>query len=64
VSKLKRIRRLTGMSQHELAKATDIPVMRIVYAETNRIQLKKSERERVQSVLRERAQRAMDAVSS
>jgi len=60
---LGRRRRMVGLTQHDVAKATGISVSRIVFAETGRIDLEPAEVEKVHNVLRQRARRAMDAVA-
>jgi len=56
-------RRMLGMTQHDLSRQTDIPVGRIVFAETGRADYTEAERERVRTAFRRRAAKAMDAVS-
>lgn len=60
---LGRKRKMCGITQHQLARDTGIPVGRIVFAETGRADLEPNEIEKVQDVLRKRARRAMDAVA-
>ena len=57
-------RRMCGATQHDISREADIPINRLVFAETGRLSLEPDELERVRHVLRKRAQRAMDAVSA
>jgi transcriptional regulator with XRE-family HTH domain len=61
---LAKLRRRTGMTQHQLSDETGIAVGRIVFFETERSELLPQEIDKVRSVLRKRArQTAMDAVA-
>lgn len=57
-------RRMVGLTQHNLAKESGVPVARITYAETGRLTLDDSELDKLDAVLRKRAAKAMDAVSA
>jgi predicted transcriptional regulator len=56
-------RRMVGLTQHQLADETGIPVSRVVFAETGRIELEPEELDRVRDVFRQRAKKAMAAVA-
>lgn len=60
---LGRKRRMCGITQHELARDANVSLNRLVFAETGRSDLNPEELERVQSVLRQRARKAMEAVA-
>jgi len=61
---LAKLRRRTGMTQHQLAAETGISLGRIVFFETERTPLLPEEVDKVRSVLRKRARQiAEDAVS-
>jgi predicted transcriptional regulator len=60
---LGRRRRMVGLTQHDVAQATGIPVGRIVFAETGRIDLEPAEVEKVETCLKKRARKAMEAVA-
>jgi hypothetical protein len=61
---LAKLRRRTGLTQHQLSHETGIPIGRIVFFETDRIALLPEEMDKVRNVLRKRArQTAADAVS-
>jgi predicted transcriptional regulator len=55
-------RKSVGLTQHQLSRETGIAVGRIVFAETGRVDLEPFEVEKIQSVLKKRAQKALDAV--
>jgi transcriptional regulator with XRE-family HTH domain len=57
-------RKLVGLTQHSLAVATGIDVQRITYFETGRLLLEPQELDRIRKALKNRAQKAMDAVSA
>jgi DNA-binding XRE family transcriptional regulator len=61
--KLRQQRRMVGLTQHQVAQQADIPINRIVFAETGRIALRPDEEKRIAKVLKTRAQKAFDAVS-
>jgi predicted transcriptional regulator len=61
---IQRKRQLVGLTQHTLSKATNIPVQRITFAETGRVDLTPDELDRIWNVLRQRARKAMDAVAT
>jgi transcriptional regulator with XRE-family HTH domain len=48
-------RRMLGLTQHQVAQATGIPVNKIVFAETGRCILEPSELDAIRSVLKARA---------
>jgi predicted transcriptional regulator len=52
-------RRMLGMTQHMLAHRARIPINRLVFAETGRIDLRPDELDRVRTVFRDRAKKAM-----
>jgi hypothetical protein len=54
---------MVGLTQHQVAQQADIPINRIVYAETGRIELKREEKKRIEKVLRKRVQIAQDAIA-
>jgi hypothetical protein len=53
---LAKLRRRTGLTQHQLSRETGIPVNRIVFFETDRIALLPDEVDQIRCVLRKRAQ--------
>jgi predicted transcriptional regulator len=55
MSRLKRQRRMVGLTQHELARLAGIGVSRITFAETGRIKLTNDEVERLRDVIARRA---------
>jgi transcriptional regulator with XRE-family HTH domain len=55
MSRLKRQRRMVGLTQHELARLAGIGVSRIAFAETGRTKLTDEELERVFDVIARRA---------
>jgi predicted transcriptional regulator len=60
-----RMRRRTGLTQHQLSEETGIGVNRIVFFETGRLALLPDEVDRVRSVLRKHHRKnsaAMDAI--
>jgi hypothetical protein len=61
---LARKRRLCGLTQHAVAQQANVPLQRITYAETGRIDLEPDERERIKNVFRNRVRKAMDAVGA
>jgi transcriptional regulator with XRE-family HTH domain len=63
-NKLKRQRRMLGLTQHALARKANIPPGRISWAETGRAKLTPDEVERVKQVLSRRAQEVAQAVSA
>ncbi len=60
---LARKRRSVGLTQHALLES-GVAVSRIVYAETGRISLEASELDKLDAVLRKRAQKVFDAVGA
>ncbi len=56
-------RRMCGITQHQLSHETGIPIGKIVYAETGRVDLEPSEVAKIQNVLKQKARKAMDAVA-
>jgi hypothetical protein len=50
---------MLGMTQHMLAHRARIPINRLVFAETGRIDLRPDELDRVRTVFRDRAKKAM-----
>jgi len=60
---LARKRRLLGLTQHNVAQEANIPINRIVFAETGRVSLEDDELDRIRTVFRRRAQKAMAAVT-
>jgi predicted transcriptional regulator len=55
MGKLKKHRRMVGLTQHDVARLTGIPFGRLVYAETGRIRLTCEEIERIRGVITSRA---------
>jgi predicted transcriptional regulator len=55
MKQIARLRRCTGISQHELARASGVPRWRICFFETNRIDLRDEELKRIKEVLERRA---------
>jgi DNA-binding XRE family transcriptional regulator len=49
-------RRMCGLTQHQMARETGIPIGRIVFAETGRTELTPAELTRIKSVLKQRVQ--------
>jgi predicted transcriptional regulator len=60
---LKRARRSVGATQADIARDAGVNYHRIVYAETNRIELDPREVKRIQRVLRKRVQVAKDVIA-
>jgi DNA-binding XRE family transcriptional regulator len=60
---LKQARRSVGATQADIARDADVNYHRIVYAETNRLELKPQEVRRIEKVLRKRVQVAKDAIA-
>lgn len=56
-----RKRRMVGLTQHQLAAAVGIPVGRVVFIETGRTEPMPEELDKIRSVLRKAARKAMDA---
>jgi transcriptional regulator with XRE-family HTH domain len=63
-NKLKRQRRMLGLTQHDLARETNISPGRISWAETGRAKLTADEVGRVKEALARRAQQVVQAVSA
>lgn len=61
---LARKRKLLGLTQHEVARQADIPINRVVFAETSRIILEPDELDRIRGVFKRRVQKAVDAVGA
>jgi transcriptional regulator with XRE-family HTH domain len=61
---ISRKRKLVGLTQHSLAQASGVNVQRISFAETGRITLEPEEINRIRKALKNRAAKAMDAVSA
>ena len=57
-------RKLCGLTQHDVARQANVPLQRLTYAETGRIDLEPDERERIKNVFRNRVRKAMDAVGA
>lgn len=55
-------RRMTGLTQHDLARLTGIPVSRIAFAETGRLDLEPQEVDKIRTSLRKRAKTVMDSL--
>jgi predicted transcriptional regulator len=60
---LSRKRKLLGLTQHNVAQEANIPINRLVFAETGRVTLEQDELDRIRTVFRRRAQKAMAAVT-
>jgi hypothetical protein len=56
MNKLKKQRRMLGLTQHRISSLTKIPLGRITFAETGRIKLTATEVARIQDVLAARAE--------
>jgi predicted transcriptional regulator len=53
-------RRMRGLTQHDLARLTGIPVSKIVWIETGRADAEPGEVEKIPHVLRARAKKVME----
>lgn len=53
--KLKKYRRMVGLTQHDVAKLAGIAMGRLVYAETGRVRLTAGEIQRIRDVITRRA---------
>lgn len=62
MTKLRKQRRMLGLTQHRISILTKIPLGRIVYAETGRTKLTAEEVERIRVVLAARAQQTHRAI--
>jgi hypothetical protein len=51
------------MTQHQVAQQASIPINRLAFADTGRIDLEPDELARVKSVFRQRAKQAMAAMA-
>ncbi len=56
-------RHLCGLTQHQLAEVSGVPLSRISYAESGRVTLELEELDRIASALKRRAAKAMDAIA-
>jgi DNA-binding XRE family transcriptional regulator len=54
MNKLKKYRRMVGLTQHALSRLTGIPLGRLVYAETGRLKLTDEEIQLIKSAIRQR----------
>jgi len=54
---------MVGLTQHQVAQQADIPINRIVYAETGRIELKPQEKKGIEKLPGKRVQIAKDAIA-
>jgi hypothetical protein len=63
MTKLRQQRRMVGLTQHQVAQQADIPINRIVYAETGRIELKPQEKKGIEKLPGKRVQIAKDAIA-
>lgn len=61
---LARKRRAIGLTQHQLAAATSIPINKIVYIETGRAVPLPSELDAIRSVLKKRARQVVAMVGA
>jgi transcriptional regulator with XRE-family HTH domain len=55
MNRLKKQRRLLGMTQHEMARAAGIAPGRLIWAETARVKLTSDELQRIKDALAQRA---------
>lgn len=63
MNRLKKQRRMLGMTQHQLADAARIAPGRIAFWETGRVRLKTEELQRVKDALARRRQKVVAAVA-
>ncbi len=57
-------RKMVGLTQHQVAEQSGVPLSRVVFAETGRIVLEPEELDRIRNVFRERALKAVAAVGA
>jgi transcriptional regulator with XRE-family HTH domain len=63
MSKLKKQRRMCGLTQHQVSRLTGIPFSRLCYAESDRIRLTAEEMQRIKAVLTQRVEKLVVAVA-
>jgi predicted transcriptional regulator len=64
MKRLKRQRRMLGLTQVDAARATGIPLWRITFAETGRVRLTREEIHKIKAALARRAQEVAAAVAA
>jgi len=62
--KIAKLRRNTGISQHELAHESGVPRWRICFHETKRIKLTDEELQRIKTVLAKRAREVVANIAA